>query len=90
MTESVRSLREAHEVLRREWPGNDVSAAAWLAYHRRAAELYAHVAKVDTDHHHEALFWAGQSTEQVRALTEAIEGQVVSPRPGGGEHSGSR
>jgi hypothetical protein len=70
---SVRTLRQAHELLHREWPGNSAPASAWLAYHQRAAKLYAHVAQVDKDHHHEALHWVTQEEEQVRILTEMAE-----------------
>ena len=76
MTETVRSLRQAQEFLTRAWPGNDVSPEAWRAYHQHAAEVYAHVAEVDSDHHHEALCWANQAAEQVRILTELIDSRA--------------
>jgi hypothetical protein len=66
-------LQQAHEFLRRGWPGRDTSASAWLAHHQRAAELYAHVAEVNPAHHHEALHWAGQEQESVRALAEQVK-----------------
>ena len=64
---SPATLQQAHELLHREWPGNDVSPVAWLAYHRHAAEVYAYVAEVDADHHHEALCWANQAAAEVQA-----------------------
>jgi hypothetical protein len=67
---AVLTLRQAEELLIREWPGLSATGVAWLAYHQRAAELYAHIADVDRDHHHEALFLAAQERESARALTE--------------------
>jgi hypothetical protein len=66
----VSTLQQAHEALRRQWPGRLASDAAWLAHHERAAGLYAHVARVDSDHHHEALFWAAQERESARRLVD--------------------
>lgn len=67
---AVLTLRQAQEMVRREWPGRDAPDSAWLAYHQRAAQLYAQVARHDLDHHHEALFWAAQEQEAARVLTE--------------------
>jgi hypothetical protein len=68
---SARTLRAAQELLSREWPGNSPSASVALAYHRRAAALYAHVAETDPDHHHEALFWAQQERAAVLELQQS-------------------
>jgi hypothetical protein len=73
MNVTVQSLQEAHELLHREWPGSDAPASAWLAHHRRAAEVYAHVAQTDPGHRNEALFWARQEQEQVRTFTEQVQ-----------------
>lgn len=67
---AVLTLRQAEELLIREWPGRNATGAAWLAYHQRAAELYARVADVDPDHHHEALYLAAQEEQSARALIE--------------------
>lgn len=72
MNEDVRSLQQAQELLSREWPGRDATPAAWLAHHRRAAELYAHVAEVDQGHHYEALHWAACARDEARAFSELL------------------
>lgn len=68
----VRTLRQAEEFLHREWPGRDAPGPAWLAYHQHAAELYAHVARVDADHHHEALYRAGCERDAAIAVTHGL------------------
>jgi hypothetical protein len=65
------TLRQAHELLAREWPGLDASVATQVAYRERAVRLYEHVARVDPDHHHEALYWAGYEHKQVQELRSA-------------------
>lgn len=79
--DGVRTLRQAHEVLNQRWPGRDASTAAWRAHHEFAATLYAHVAEVDPDHHHEALFWAGQEQEAARDLAQ-VAGSPIAAVPG--------
>lgn len=76
--DGVRTLRQVHEVLSQRWPGRNASAEAWLAHHEFAATLYTHVAKVDPDHHHEALFWAGQEQEAARALAQTADSSVAA------------
>lgn len=70
MTVEIRTLRQAQEHVRRQWPGNCASHAAWLAYHQQASDLYRRVAEIDPDHHHEALFWAQQEKEAAGLLVE--------------------
>ena len=65
---STVTLRAAHEQINREWPGRHAPVAAWRTYYQHAAELYQRVAVVDTGHHYEALYWAGQARESLRAL----------------------
>jgi hypothetical protein len=72
----VRTLPQAHEFLRRAWPGTEASTAAWLAHHALAERLYTHVANADPDHHHEALFWAGTEHENLRVLTARSNAEV--------------
>ncbi|MGH3858891.1 AMED_5909 family protein [Actinokineospora sp.] len=62
---SVRTLREANEVLGKGMPGPGSSASARAAFHRRAERVYRDVAMTDRDHHHEAMAWA--SIEKERA-----------------------
>lgn len=66
----VQTLREAHEQVAREWPGRHASAAVFRAYYEQAARLYEQVARVDPDHYHEALYWAGQEREAAAACGE--------------------
>lgn len=68
----VRTLRDAQEWLTGQWPGRHPSTSVLLAYHRKAAMLYDHVARADPAHHHEAPFWAAQEREAARALTAPI------------------
>lgn len=68
--DTVRTLTAAHELLHREWPGNRCPVSVTLAYHRRAAALYAQVATTDPDHHHEALCWAQQERAEVTTLEQ--------------------
>ncbi len=64
----VRTLRAAHEVVNRRWPGRDASDSAWLDYHQPAAALYDAVAETDREHHHEALYWAHQERAAARLV----------------------
>lgn len=66
----VRTLRAAQEQVNREWPGRSASVSEWQSYYERAANMYERVAEIDNGHHYEALYWAGQARESLRALTE--------------------
>jgi hypothetical protein len=87
MRSQVRTLQQAHEFLNRQWPGRGAPRSAWLDHHQVAAEVYTHVARVDLDHHHEALYLAGAEREHVRALTDLGAGDSVEA---GKEPSGGR
>ncbi|MFB9904088.1 AMED_5909 family protein [Allokutzneria oryzae] len=71
-----RTLREAHEYVRRMRPAPEARPAVWHAYHQQTAAVYAQVAEVDTDHHHEALYWVSH----VRQKLADVEGQLPRPR----------
>jgi hypothetical protein len=62
------TLRSAWEQLFRIWPGRDAPRSAWLAFHRREAELFGLAAQHDTDHQHEARFWASEAARVLREL----------------------
>lgn len=62
------TLRAAHELLTREWPGRDAPGSSWLAYYRRAVALYELAARTDAAHCHEALYWAGQARADLAAV----------------------
>jgi hypothetical protein len=55
---SIRTLRDANEVLGREMPGPGASASSRVTFHRRAERIYRDVAMTDRHHHHEAMAWA--------------------------------
>src|SRR5262245_25515325 len=82
-----RTLAEAHEVLAGVRPHRTAPLTEWLAYHQRAAAVYAEVAEIDRGHHHEALFMA----EQERQHTKGIKTQISAEQPireegGTGDH----
>lgn len=76
------TLRQAQALLTPLWPGLNAPVSAHVAYHERAARLYQHVARVDLDHHHEALYLAGYERDQVERLRACIGAA-------GGEKGGS-
>jgi hypothetical protein len=82
VTAALSTLRAARELLTREWPGREAPVSAWLAYHQRAARLYKHVANVDPDHQHEALYWAGYERDQAQALRESARENTKEARDG--------
>lgn len=66
------TLQEAHDELRRTRPRAEVSSNEWLAFHRQAERLYQRIAKVDRDHHHEALYFAGAAKASADLLAEQM------------------
>lgn len=68
-TPEVSTLGAAHELLTRQWPGDNASPAAWTAYHQHAADLYDQIARTDPDHQHEARYWAQQERSAAHAST---------------------
>ena len=70
----VRTMASAREQLNREWPGRSAPASAWQIYYQRAVTLYEHVAKVDNNHHYEALYLASEARESLRTLCEQAAG----------------
>lgn len=55
---SIRTLREANEVLGKGMPVPGASALSRVTFHRRAERIYRDVAMTDRHHHHEAMAWA--------------------------------
>lgn len=70
MTEQPETLAEAHEVLIKRRPPYDAGPGAWAKFHRHSAEVYAHIAKVDTRHRHEAGHWAAAELRRARDLED--------------------
>jgi hypothetical protein len=60
------TLRAAWEQLFRVWPGRGAPRSAWLAFHRREAELFGLAAQHDTERQHEARFWAAEAARVLR------------------------
>ncbi|MGW5050490.1 AMED_5909 family protein [Actinokineospora sp. NPDC004072] len=55
----IATLRQAHDAIAELRPPRSASAAEWEAFHREASRVYAEVAWVDLNHHHEARgYWA--------------------------------
>lgn len=68
-----RTLAEAHELLTHTRPKHDADPLVWVAFHRRAAEVYAHAAKVDLNHRHEASHWAGAEIRHAREIEHRLD-----------------
>jgi hypothetical protein len=79
-TPQVQTLRAAHELLNRDWPGRGAPASARLAHHQRAAELYDHVAEIDPDHRYEARYWAQREREAAQAIADQLAVSVDGTR----------
>jgi hypothetical protein len=52
-------LAEVEDWLSPYWPGLGAAAHKVRAWHELRAEVFAHVAETDPNHHHEALALAG-------------------------------
>ena len=66
------TLAQAHEVLLRSRPRHDAESGVWVAFHRRSAEVYAAVAKVDRGHRHEAGYWAASEIRRAREIEDGV------------------
>jgi hypothetical protein len=66
------TLVEAHEVVRRQRPKLADEPRAWVAFHRRSAEIYSAVAEVDGRRRHEARYYAGREIRQARAVENSV------------------
>lgn len=67
------TLNEAHDVLRRQRPAQDALPSAWAAFHRRSAQVYAQVSKVDERHRYEALQCAGLEIRKARDIEHQFD-----------------
>lgn len=70
MSEQPETLSAAHKVLLKRRPPYDAGPEAWAKFHRHSAEVYAHIAKVDTRHRHEAGHWAAAELRRARDLED--------------------
>lgn len=66
------TLAHAHELMPRLMPASTAPRSEWLAFRRRSAAIYKHVADVDRGHHHEALYWAELETAVANELEQQI------------------
>jgi hypothetical protein len=76
--EPAQTLRAAHELLHRHWPGD--SPAALLAFHEDAADLYDRIAEIDLAHQHEARYWAHEERDAAEALAEQMAASMQAGR----------
>jgi len=72
---AVTTLRDAHDLLHRIRPGSDAPASEWLAFRRRAAQIYVAVADIDRYHHHEAMYWVEHEREAAHELATQVQAQ---------------
>lgn len=70
------TLAEAHEMLTHARPAHNAEPLVWVAFHRRAAEVYAHAAKVDLNHRYEATHWAGAEIRQAREIEHRLDPSI--------------
>lgn len=66
------TLDEAHDALWRERPARDAAPLVWVAFHRRSAEVYSRVSKVDLRHQHEATQFAGMAIRRAREIEDRL------------------
>lgn len=72
---AVATLRDAHDLVARLRPGSAAPAGEWVAFRRRAAQIYRAVADIDRYHHHEAMYWVEHETEAAAELTTHLHAQ---------------
>jgi hypothetical protein len=75
------TLAHARELMPRLMPAPTAPRREWLAFRRRSAAIYKHVADVDRGHHHEALYWAELET----AVANELEQQIDTGRKDGSD-----
>jgi hypothetical protein len=66
------TLAEAKELLQRQRPKSWAEPLVWVAFHRRSAEIYGQVARVDRAHRFEAQAYAGQEIRQAREIEDQL------------------
>jgi hypothetical protein len=66
------TLAEAKELLSRQQPKSYAEPLVWVAFHRRSAEVYGQVAKVDLAHQYEAQAYAGQEIRKAREIEDQL------------------
>ncbi|WP_086829013.1 AMED_5909 family protein [Allokutzneria sp. NRRL B-24872] len=74
----VKTLLQAHEAVRRLRPAPGAHRHVWCEYYRQSAEVYRHVADVDQDHHHEAMFWVSRDLQRADEFSESLQEKSAS------------
>ncbi|MGH3674088.1 MAG: AMED_5909 family protein [Pseudonocardiaceae bacterium] len=72
---ALTTLRDAHDLVGRLRPGSDAPAGEWLAFRRRAAQIYRAVADIDRYHHNEAMYWVEHEQQVATELATHIHAQ---------------
>lgn len=70
MASLPRTLGEAHDLLTRSRPRQGAEPAAWVSFHRRAAEVYASTAKADPRNRGEANRWVAWELRTARDIED--------------------
>jgi hypothetical protein len=70
------TLREAHTFVSRIRPAPGADTTAWRVFHQQSARVYEHVADVDRDHHHEAMYWFSYEQRKTLEITEQATKEV--------------
>lgn len=71
------SLGEAHDLLTRSRPRQGSAPAAWVSFHRRAAEVYANTAKTDLRNRCEAQRWIAWELRTAREIEDRLDPAMV-------------
>ncbi|WP_246843104.1 AMED_5909 family protein [Allokutzneria sp. NRRL B-24872] len=69
---NVRTLRDAHEAVRRLRPAPEAPLREWRDFYARSAAVYTQVADVDRAHHHEALYWVNRDTDRAAEFAQRL------------------
>lgn len=70
---AVNTLKDAHDLIGRIRPGSSASPSEFLAFRRRATQIYLAVADIDRYHHHEAMYWVEHEREAAQELSAQIQ-----------------
>jgi hypothetical protein len=68
------TLMQAHEELVRARPCRKASLSVWLSYYQRSVAVYEQIAKTDSEHECEALYWAARERVHAKEIETRIRG----------------
>jgi len=69
-----RTLMQAHEELVRARPCRKASLSVWLSYYQHSVAVYEQIAKTDSGHECEALYWAARERVHAKGIEARIRG----------------